>query len=76
MLTDKDKWDIIQLACKIIGYCKNVYSEKAAVYGVTKVLEFITEHPDLCAAEISDFMDVECEASNSNEFHRLKKLFS
>ena len=56
MITEKDKYDLAVFSVGIIKESLGVDNRVAATNAVAKTLRFITDHPDMCAAEINDLL--------------------
>ena len=73
MLTDKDKADLIRFGQKLYyGAQGNCTRLELAVCSTSKVLHFLIEHPDACAAEVDDYLRMS-KKGTSQELDRLKQ---
>jgi len=71
MLTDKDKIDIYKLAVRMSHASRrsDISRIDLIVGTVKETLSFITAHPDMCAAELDEFL---ADTGNAiKEFDRL-----
>lgn len=72
MLTDNDKCDIFHFAVSMTRDARSDYTHQQLVCrSVKKAVSFLIAHPDMCAAELNDFLNSE---GTEQEFERLIEI--
>ena len=62
MLTDKDKCDLLLYVSNRMQEAESDMARKnLAIKSGQKIIRFLIDHPDICAAEIDDFLGMETE---------------
>ncbi len=75
MLTDKDKWDLMVLWGRSMdrGNDDNFLRSSLGFFAHMEILDFIIDHPDVCAAEIKEFTHITLSRA---EFNRLEAMYA